>query len=113
MNGEKKSVPMVARAYLFLHEHCRLCGGKKFLILWNAMMPADGSESPRWRSQLEEKCEHCERVSARSSVLNASGGYFLALADRLSRGELALEEFWARLNSELQSLGGLWERDVG
>lgn len=113
MNGEKKSVPMMARAHLFLHEHCRLCGGKKFLILTNAMTPADGSESPCWQSQLEEKCEHCGRVSARSSVLNKSGGYFLTLADRLSRGELTLEEFWARLNSELQSLGGMWERDVG
>lgn len=113
MNGEKKSVPMVARAHLFLHEHCRLCGGKKFLILWNALTPTEDSESPRWRSQLEEKCEHCERVSAHSSVLNDSGGYFLTLADRLSRGELTLEEFWDRLNSELRSLGGMWERAVG
>lgn len=113
MNGEKEPVRMVARAHLFLHEHCRLCGGKKFLILLNRMTPVSGGGSPCGQARLEERCDQCERVSAHASVLNSSGEYFLGLMDRLSRGELEIEDFWARLNAELQSLGGLWERAVG
>ncbi len=109
MNEKEQSANMIARGYLYLHDRCPCCGGKKFLVLWSTEDPRGKSDRKCGLSKLVEKCEgRCGWTFAETSVLTSSGRYVLTLHDRLSQGDFTLQEFWARLNAEVQALGGVW-----